>query len=104
MTKAKPAPKESSSYQSMLEEVEGIVRTVSSGPMDLDDVVAKVEQGYKLIRQMRERLDTTKAKVEELRTEFESDIISSKGQSGSPTSQNSTSSAAKDVDDEDTPF
>lgn len=71
--KDKETENESQSYQLMLEEVEGIVRTVSGGPMDLDEVVSRVERGYKLIKTMRQRLDTTKARVEKLRTEFEND-------------------------------
>lgn len=91
------SPKESASYQSMLEEVESIVRHVSSGPLDLDDVVSKVEQGYKLIRTMRSRLDATKAKVETLRSEFEQDLASGTTEDAPDRPQNNN-------DDDDTPF
>jgi exodeoxyribonuclease VII small subunit len=64
--------KESLTYQTMLDEVEGIVRQVSAGSLDLDDVVGKVERGYKLIQEMRGRLDATKSRIDFLRTEFES--------------------------------
>lgn len=95
-----PGPKESATYQKMLEDVEGIVRSVGSGPMDLDEVVSQVEQGYKLIKTMRERLDTTKARVEKLRTEFEKD-----SEADSNSSKTSTGiEAADDNDDDDTPF
>lgn len=94
--------KESQSYQQMLEEVEGIVRSVSGGPLDLDEVVTRVERGYKLIKQMRTRLDTTKAKVEKLRTEFEQDDAAS--EEADPKHQMIQSTPVEDRDDDDTPF
>ncbi|MCX6127133.1 MAG: exodeoxyribonuclease VII small subunit, partial [Proteobacteria bacterium] len=89
---------ESVSYQTMLEQVEGIVRSVSSGPMDLDEVVGKVEQGYNLIKVMRERLDATKAKVERLRTDFEKE---SAGASASvqSTAKNAHNQISNDAND-----
>jgi len=61
---------ESATYQNMLKEVETIVGAVSSNPMDLDEMVKNVEKGYSLIKTMRERLDTTKDKIEKLRVEY----------------------------------
>lgn len=98
--------RESQSYQQMLEDVEGIVRSVSGGPLDLDEVVTRVERGYKLIKQMRERLDTTKAKVERLRTEFEQDDTpksETATKSSSPKTTSERHSEPAD-DDDDTPF
>lgn len=90
--------KESQSYQQMLEEVDGIVRSVSGGPLDLDEVVSRVERGYKLIKQMRERLDNTKSRVERLRTEFETDA-------STPTPVAlSKNNEEKEEEEEDTPF
>ena len=37
--------KESQTYQSMLSEVEGLVQEISSGKLDLDDMLTKVEKG-----------------------------------------------------------
>ena len=62
---------ESQTYKDMISEVEGIVKDIGSPELDLDDMVHKVEAGYKLIKALRARLDTTKGKIEELRTEFE---------------------------------
>ncbi len=62
---------ESATYKDMMGKVEILVREVSSPDIDLDDMVSRVEEGYKLIKQLRERLDTTKKKVEDLRSEFE---------------------------------
>ena len=58
-------------YRAMMEEVEGIIASISSQEVDLDQMVQQVEKGYKLIAAMRQRLDTTKMKVDELREGFE---------------------------------
>jgi len=81
---------ESRAYQSMLGELDEIVRAVGQGQLDLDDVVGKIEHGYKLIATMRERLDATKARVEKLRVDFEGSDSSSKV----PTSKAKKSTAA----------
>lgn len=57
---------ESQTYQSMLQEVETLVTEVSSGKLDLDNMVAKVEKGYGLIRNMKTRLEDVKGKIEKL--------------------------------------
>ena len=62
---------EAMAYQSMLQEVEEIVRSVASPEMDLDQMVGRVERGYELIQKMQERLDTTKERVDELSKKFE---------------------------------
>ena len=63
--------KESQTYNTMMGEVEGIITSIQSDNVDLDQLVAKVEKGYQLIGKMRERLDQTKGKVDELRASFE---------------------------------
>ena len=62
---------ENVSYKEMLGKVESIVELVSDPDLDLDELVAKVEEGYGLIRKMRTRLEDTKLKVEALREEYE---------------------------------
>jgi exodeoxyribonuclease VII small subunit len=62
--------KESENYQGMLKEVENIVAAMGTPGMDLDEMVANVERGYHLIKQMRTRLDETKGKIEKLRAEY----------------------------------
>lgn len=62
---------ESKTYQAMFDEVEGIVKNVSSAQMDLDRLVENVERGYSLIQAMRTRLDEAKMKIEKLREEHE---------------------------------
>ena len=63
--------KESAKYQTMLEEVEGIVKQMSSPDLDLDQMVNKVERGYELINNMRERLQKTKDKIEDLHQKYD---------------------------------
>lgn len=58
--------KESQTYQTMLIEVESLVQEISSGKLDLDNMVAKVEKGYGLIKDMRSRLEDVKGKIEKL--------------------------------------
>jgi len=64
---------DSQNYQRMLEEAETIVREIGVGKMDLDLMVEKIERGYILIKNMRQRLDDTKTKIEKLRAAHESD-------------------------------
>jgi exodeoxyribonuclease VII small subunit len=71
MSKSKASTKESQTYQAMLTELDDIVRHIGQGQLDLDDIVEKIEHGYKLIGTMRERLDATKDRVEKLRVDFE---------------------------------
>jgi exodeoxyribonuclease VII small subunit len=62
---------ESANYQKMLEEVEGIVKSITSPDLDLDRMVNQVERGYELIRLMRLRLDETKTKIDQLHQRYE---------------------------------
>ena len=55
----------------MMEEVEGIIASISSQEVDLDKMVEQVEKGYQIIAAMRQELDTTKMKVDQLRERFE---------------------------------
>ena len=63
--------KESTRYEAMLTEVETIVQDVGSSELDLDSVVGRVERAYELIREMKARLDETRLKIENLRSDFE---------------------------------
>lgn len=62
---------ESANYQKMLEEVEGIVKSISTPDIDLDRMVNQVERGYELIRLMRVRLDETKTKIDQLHQRYD---------------------------------
>jgi exodeoxyribonuclease VII small subunit len=103
-TKGKlPAKTESKSYQAMLNELDEIVREVSQGKLDLDDVVGKIEHGYELIATMRQRLDQTRAKVEKLRVDFEASTSQPKPSKSTKT-DNRDPEAEDDQDEEDLPF
>ena len=64
-------PRESKTYKAMLQEVEAIVENLDDQDVDLDHMLGQVERGYTLIKQMRERLDSTREKLETLRIEHE---------------------------------
>jgi exodeoxyribonuclease VII small subunit len=65
------APSESKSYRAMLEEIEKILGKISAEDIDLDILVAEVEQGYGLIKNLRLRLAETRNKIENLRLDYE---------------------------------
>lgn len=101
-SKGKSAPKsDSKTYQAMLNELDEIVRQVSQGKLDLDDVVNRIEHGYELIGTMRERLDQTRAKVEKLRVDFEASASQPKQTSTAATANKDTDA---DDSDDDLPF
>ena len=62
---------ESIKYQDMLQEVEQLVKDVSSPGLDLDLMVNKVERGYHLIQMMQERLESTKERIQSLSQKYE---------------------------------
>lgn len=62
---------ESQTYQHMVQEIEGIINEISGENCDLDEMVHKVEKGYTLIKNLKQRLKQTKNKIEHLRLEFE---------------------------------
>ncbi len=61
-----PSKKEAVTYNQMLGQVEGIIQTISQPGQDIDHVITQVEQGYELIKAMRERLEVSKKKIETL--------------------------------------
>lgn len=71
MTKTKKDQSETQTYQQMYQQVEQLVQELNQGDLDLDALVNKVEDGYRLIQTMRERLDETKQKIDKLRADFQ---------------------------------
>ncbi|NRA45561.1 MAG: exodeoxyribonuclease VII small subunit [Oligoflexales bacterium] len=63
--------KESQTYQGMIDRVEGIIENISSADCDLDTMVDKVEEGYLLIKKLKDRLNTTREKIEKLQLDYE---------------------------------
>ena len=73
--------KESQTYQSMINQVEGIIENISSADCDLDTMVDKVEKGYLIIKKLKDRLNTTREKIEKLQLDYENEESNSEGQS-----------------------
>ncbi len=51
-------------FEEMMEKLESIMRDLESGQMPLDKSLERYEEGVKLLRLCRKRLDETKRKVE----------------------------------------
>lgn len=51
-------------FEEMMEKLESIMRDLESGQMPLDESLERYEEGVKLLRLCRKRLDETKRKVE----------------------------------------
>ncbi len=67
MTKAKgPAPE---SFEKSLEALEELVRDLESGDKGLDEALALFEKGITLSKDLSQRLETAKTKVEALAAE-----------------------------------
>ena len=62
-----PTPEPQQNYEQMLRRVEQIVQQLNGQDLDLDSIVARVEEGYALVNSLKLRLDSTKMKIESLR-------------------------------------
>ncbi len=51
-------------FEEMMKNLEGIVQDLESGEIPLEDSLKKYEEGVKLLKLCRKRLDETKRKVE----------------------------------------
>ena len=65
--------KESQTYQNMSTKVEAIIQSLDSEKIDLDLMLNKVEEGYKLLDKMRTKLQKSQEKVNQLRSHYESE-------------------------------
>ena len=72
--------KNSLSFQTMMHSVEKIVSDISQDDCDLDKVILKVEKGYEILKEMKQRLSEAKNKIEELKNDYEEheQLLSSK--------------------------
>lgn len=66
-----PQDQTQNNYTARLYRVEKIVEELGSNNLNLDEVVGKVEEGYKLIAELKQKLGETKMRVEQLRQKFE---------------------------------
>lgn len=58
-------------YSQMLREVKEIVDQLSADSIDVDDMAHKVEKGFTMINTMKQRLNETKDKIEDLYQKFD---------------------------------
>ncbi len=64
MTKSKAT---SPSFEEALEKLESIVSQMEDGDVPLDDLLAKFEQGSKLVKQCETRLKEAELRIEQLK-------------------------------------
>ncbi len=64
-------PIESQSFNKMVGKIEKIIKNISSENIDLDQVLAETEEGYKLLKSMKSKLEETKCKIEQLKEEYQ---------------------------------
>lgn len=64
--KTKKPEKDSEKYAKLQTKLENIVKDIGSEEIELDQLIAKVEEGYQLIDKMRKRLQATKDNLDEI--------------------------------------
>jgi exodeoxyribonuclease VII small subunit len=57
------------SFEDALAKLEGIVESMEGGEVPLADLLAKFEEGNRLLKQCQERLENAELKIEQLRKE-----------------------------------
>lgn len=62
---------EKAPYSAMLREVKQIVDELSADSVDVDEMAQKVERGFTMITTMKQRLNETKDKIEDLYQKFD---------------------------------
>ena len=66
MAKTKPTK----TYQSMAEELNGLIEWFESDQVSLDEAVGRYEQAMRLLKEMEEFLKTTENKVKKIALQF----------------------------------
>ena len=61
---------EAQSFNKMVVKIEGIIERISSDHIDLDEVLEHTEEGYKLLKSMKSKLEDAKSKIEQLKEEY----------------------------------
>ena len=64
-------PIESQSFNKMVSRIEGIISRISGDNIDLDEVLAQTEEGYKVLKSMKLKLEDAKNKIEQLKQEYQ---------------------------------
>ena len=58
-------------YNNMLKKVETITTEIAKENIDLDELINKIEEGYKLLDNMKERLTEAKMIIEKIEAKYE---------------------------------
>ena len=61
-----PSPDKEPSFEQSLEQLESIVAAMEAGELGLDEMIAKFEEGQKLLARCQKRLTEVERKVEAL--------------------------------------
>lgn len=64
-------PIESQSFNKMVNRIEGIINRISGENIDLDEVLSQTEEGYKVLKSMKLKLEDAKNKIEQLKQEYQ---------------------------------
>ena len=62
---------ESQSFNKMVNRIEGIISRISGDNIDLDEVLSQTEEGYKVLKSMKLKLEDAKNKIEQLKQEYQ---------------------------------
>ncbi len=59
------------SYEKEYEELEEIIGLIQNDKLPMDEVLSKVESGFKLIEKLQKTLSETKNKIEKLQAKYD---------------------------------
>jgi len=63
---AKNTPQDELSFEAALEKLEGLIEAMEDGETALDELVAKFEEGSKLLKHCQRKLEDAELKIEKL--------------------------------------
>lgn len=61
-----PTKKKAASFEDSIERLEGLIEAMENGDIPLSDLVAKFEEGSKLLKHCQEQLKEAELKIEKL--------------------------------------
>ena len=62
---------ESQTFNKMVARIESIIGNISKENIDLDEVLSQTEEGYKILKSMKLKLEDAKLKIEQLKKEYQ---------------------------------
>ena len=63
--------KTNTSYEKQYEDLESIIELIQKDQLPMDEVLSKVESGFKLIEKLQKSLSETKQKIEKLQAKYD---------------------------------